>query len=240
MECKQSIYCTSSDFLRATETISEDLAIVGLPPIVKYSEKDPVPTVVCLINSVWTLLQHRQRLVDDKRLLDQNITGLSQELLYVKQKQQQLESALQLKEYELAKKNKLILSNTQHEVDSKKKIKSLKQEIHEMQQHLKSKEWQFQHDFKRQQNEIASLQSKLRGILNKEKGEKWKGPTDSSTERKTFSSNEDLLKKCIYRLENNIQQLVKENLELRKLLENVSSEMADLIKERKDQGGNIT
>ncbi|XP_054268380.1 uncharacterized protein LOC128990141 [Macrosteles quadrilineatus] len=229
------IYCTSSNFITATVTISEDLDVVGLPPIVKYDEHDPVPTVVTLVNTVWILLRQRQGLIDGKRGLEQTITSLSQELTYLKKKHEQLESAFNHNENQLIDKKKLLLLKTEDDLEALKKIKSLKQEVHEMNQLLKSREWQFKHDFKRQQIEIASLQSKLRAILSKEQGEKWKGPSDSSIERKSFSRNEDLLKKCICRLENNIQLLVKENLELRRLLDGVSSEMAELLKARQSQ-----
>lgn len=57
---------------------------MGLPPVDAYDGGNPGPCIVSLINTIWTLLYHRQDLVDCKRDLEQKITVLTNECDYVK------------------------------------------------------------------------------------------------------------------------------------------------------------
>uniref|UniRef100_A0A1B6MKK3 Afadin-and alpha-actinin-binding protein n=1 Tax=Graphocephala atropunctata TaxID=36148 RepID=A0A1B6MKK3_9HEMI len=228
-------YCCVENFEKALQTISEDISVVGLVPITEYDGSNPVPVIVSLVNTVWTLLQHRQQLVDSKRALQLKITVLSESLNHSEEKQKRQEiNVLNKKNYLLIEKNMVKLLE-QEKCEALVKSNVLVKKVQEQKQQLKSRELRFKFEFQRQSNEIASLQDKLRRILSKEKGDKWKGSVDNSSKAKSSDEHskldcvEDMYKKSINRLENNVQSLIKENLELRKLLDNVSSDLSHLL-----------
>lgn len=74
------VVCSSVEL----KLFSQDLYVVGLPPVAAYDGGNPGPCIVSLINTIWTLLYHRQNLVDYKRDLEQKITVLTNECDYVK------------------------------------------------------------------------------------------------------------------------------------------------------------
>uniref|UniRef100_A0A1B6HN05 Uncharacterized protein n=1 Tax=Homalodisca liturata TaxID=320908 RepID=A0A1B6HN05_9HEMI len=228
-------YCSESNFVKALQTISEDISVVGLAPLAKYDGRNPVPVIVSLVNTVWTLLQHRQKLVDSKRDLELKITVLSENFNHSEDKLRKQEKMFHRNKNTLLKEKNMIKLLEQEKSEALAKCKSFKQEAQEQKQQLKSRELQFKFEFRKQLNEIASLQEKLRKILSKERGEKWNDHTvkfsnsKSSEEHSRIACIEDMYKKSINRLENNVQALIRENLELRKLLDNVSSDLAHLL-----------
>ncbi|XP_030640205.1 afadin- and alpha-actinin-binding protein-like [Chanos chanos] len=244
-------FCTEENVSECILYINQELSSLGFAVICNELHRIRELDVVAVLNNIYSLLQlhrHALRTVED---LEMEQVKLSSDLDY-----QQLTNSRLKDQLELARKenNKLYEKARQLEMTIKTLqtcLKNEKEEAQKLQSIIASRATQYSHDMKRKEREFSKLKERLNHLLTDRKDKKqgidvlnYIGRSDGRRGHwktvKTEAKHEgEMYKTLLNDFDNRQRELMVENVELKKVLQQMKKEMVGILspKKRDQRGG---
>ncbi|XP_028818159.1 afadin- and alpha-actinin-binding protein-like isoform X3 [Denticeps clupeoides] len=233
-------FCTDENMAECISFLNE-MSLLGFPLLCPESGASRGLDVVALLNSMHALVQqHRQVLRTVENLETEQLRAAS-DMEY-----QQLSHARLKEQFELAKRENGRLQERERQLHMNIKslqncIKNEKEEVQKLQNIRASRAAHYSHDKKRKEREYQKLKEHLNQVLVDRKDKKQAieilncvGRSDGKRSqwktRKSESRHEsEMYKILLNELENRQKELMTENAELRKVLQQMKKEMVGIL-----------
>ncbi|XP_071777965.1 afadin- and alpha-actinin-binding protein-like [Centroberyx gerrardi] len=240
-----SAFCTEDNVQECLSHINQEVSSLGLPPVRTESGGSSELNVVAVLNSMYDLIQlHRRGL---RTLEDMEVEQLksSSNVDYL-----QLTNTRLKEQLELSKRENTGLLERERQLQLKVKslqnlLKNEKEEVQKLQNIIASRASQYNHDMKRKEREFNKLKERLNQLLVDKKEKKqaievlnYIGRADGKRSLwktgKTEAKHEgEMYKTLLSDYDNRQRDLVLENAELRKVLQQMKRDIVSILSSRK-------
>ncbi|XP_037530534.1 afadin- and alpha-actinin-binding protein [Nematolebias whitei] len=238
-------FCTEHNVQECLSHINQELSSLGLPPF--WSELDSSSELnnVSALNCMYDLIQLHHRSLRTLENMEVEQLKLSSNVDYLKLSNSHLKEQL-----ELSKRENTGLHERERQLQLKAKslqncLKNEKEEVQKLQNIISSRASQYNHDMKRKEREFNKLKERLTQLLADKKERKQAidvlnnmGRADGKrslwkTENTKAKHEGELYKTLLSNYESRQRELVLENAELKKVLHQMTKEIAAILGSRK-------
>uniref|UniRef100_A0A8C2FVY5 Synovial sarcoma, X breakpoint 2 interacting protein b n=1 Tax=Cyprinus carpio TaxID=7962 RepID=A0A8C2FVY5_CYPCA len=234
-------FCTEENIPECILYINQELSSLCFPPIFRNSDNIRDLDAVVALNNIYDLLQLHRRAVGMMEELEVEQLKSSSDLHY-----QHLTNSRLKDQLELSKKENMRLHERERQLETSLKtlqncLKDAKEEIQRLQGIIASRATQYNHDIKRREREHNRVKERLNQLLIAKKENKqgmevlnyvrrsdgrrclWKtGKTESRQEGEMY-------KTLLSEFDNHQRELMVENIELKKVLQQMKHEMVGVL-----------
>ncbi|XP_029905968.1 afadin- and alpha-actinin-binding protein-like isoform X1 [Myripristis murdjan] len=240
-----SAFCTEDNMQECLSHINQEVSALGLRPVWTESGGSSELNVVAVLNSMYDLIQlHRKGL---RTLEDMEVEQLksSSNVDFL-----QLTNTRLKEQLELSKRENTGLLERERQLQLKVKslqncLKNEKEEVQKLQNIISSRAIQYNHDMKRKEREFNKLKERLNQLLVDKKEKKqaievlnYIGRADGrrslwKTVKTEAKHEEEMYKTLLSDYDNRQRELVLENTELRKVLQQMKRDIVTILSSRK-------
>ncbi|XP_042339622.1 afadin- and alpha-actinin-binding protein-like isoform X2 [Plectropomus leopardus] len=240
-----STFCTDNNVQECLSHISQEVSSLGLPPVWKESSGSTEMNVVAVLNCMYDLIQlHRRSLRTLENMeVEQLKTSSNVDFLQL--------TSTQLKEQlELSKRENTGLLERERQLQLKVKslqncLKNEKEEVQKLQNIIASRASQYNHEMKRKEREFNKLKERLNQLLVDKKDKKQAidvlnsiGRADGKrslwkTEKTEAKHEGEMYKTLLSDYDTRQRELLLENAELKKVLQQMKKDMVSILSSRK-------
>uniref|UniRef100_A0A4W4E9Z6 Synovial sarcoma, X breakpoint 2 interacting protein b n=1 Tax=Electrophorus electricus TaxID=8005 RepID=A0A4W4E9Z6_ELEEL len=234
-------FCTENNTSECMLYISQELLALGFPSIFFDLNGLRELDVISALNSMYGLLQMHRRAVGMLAELEVEQLRVSSDLHC-----QQLTNSKLKDQLELSKKENLRLCERERQLEANTKalhhcLKNEKEEVQKLQNVIASRASQYNHNLKRKEREFGKLKERLNQLLTDKKDKKqgmdvlnYVGRSDGKRSQwktgKTDSRHEsDMYKALLNEFDKHQRELMIENAELKKVLQQIKQEMVGIL-----------
>lgn len=240
-----SDFCTENNISECMLYISQELSSLGLPSIFYDLNGIRELDVMSALNGMYDLLQLQRRTMGMVEELEVEQLKVSSDLHC-----QQLSSSKLKDQLELSKKENIRLRERERQLEINVKslqncLKNEKEEVQKLQNIIASRATQYNHDMKRKEREFNKLKERLNQLLADRKDKKqgmdvlnYVGRSDGRRSQwktvKTDARHEsEMYKTLLNEFDKHQKELMLENAELRKVLQQMKREMVGILSPKK-------
>ncbi|KAM6922086.1 afadin- and alpha-actinin-binding protein-like [Xenentodon cancila] len=240
-----STFCTEHNMQECLSHINQEMTLLGLPPVWTESGGSSELNIVAVLNCMYDLIQlHRRGLRTLENMeVEQLKSSSNVDFLHL--------TNTRLKEQlEHSKRENTGLLERERQLQLKVKslqnsLKNEKEEVQKLQNIIASRASQYNHDMKRKEREFTKLKERLNQLLADKKERKQAidvlnniGRADGKrslwkTEKTEAKHEGEMYKILLSDYESRQRELVMENAELRKVLQQMKRDMVSLLNLRK-------
>ncbi|XP_066548113.1 synovial sarcoma, X breakpoint 2 interacting protein a isoform X2 [Amia ocellicauda] len=240
-----SAFCTEDNITQCVSYVNQEVSSLGFPPLCSESNGKRDLSLVTVLNVMYELLQlHRRglRTVED---LETEQLKSSSDLDHLQSSNSRLKDQL-----EISRRENTALQERERQLQLKMKslqnsLKSEKEEVQKLQNIIASRATQYNHDMKRKEREYTKLKERLHQLLMDKKDKKlaievlnYVGRSDGKRSLwktgKTEARNEgEMYKTLLTDYECRQKDLMVENAELKKVLQQMKKEMVSILSPKK-------
>ncbi|KAJ8408506.1 hypothetical protein AAFF_G00259200 [Aldrovandia affinis] len=240
-----SAFCTEENVSQCISYINQEVSSLGFPSVCGESSGSRGLSTVAVLNTMYELLQlHRRglRTVED---LETDQLKSNSDLEYAQLGNSRLKDQL-----EFSRRENSGLHERERQLQLKTKslqnyLKNEKEEVQKLQNIIASRATQYNHDMKRKEREYTKLKERLNQLLIDKKDKKLAieilncvGRSDGKRSLwktgKTEARHEgEMYKTLLNDYENRQKDLMMENAELKKVLQQMKKEMVSILSQRK-------
>uniref|UniRef100_A0A8C2DYZ3 Synovial sarcoma, X breakpoint 2 interacting protein b n=1 Tax=Cyprinus carpio TaxID=7962 RepID=A0A8C2DYZ3_CYPCA len=236
-----SNFCTEENVSECILYINQELSSLCFPPIFQNSDNIHDLDAVVALNNIFDLLQLHRRAVGMMEEMEVEQLKSSSDLHY-----QHLTNSRLKDQLELSKKENMRLHERERQLETNLKslqncLKDTKEEVQRLQGIIASRATQYNHDIKRREREHNRVKERLNQLLIAKKENKqgmevlnYVGRSDGRRclwkTGKTESRHEgDMYKTLLNEFDNRQRELMVENIELKKVLQQMKREMVGVL-----------
>ncbi|KTG40524.1 hypothetical protein cypCar_00018266 [Cyprinus carpio] len=236
-----SNFCTEENVSECILYINQELSSLCFPPIFQNSDNIRDLDAVVALNNIYDLLQLHRRAVGMMEEMEVEQLKSSSDLHY-----QHLTNSRLKDQLELSKKENMRLHERERQLETNLKslqncLKDTKEEVQRLQGIIASRATQYNHDIKRREREHNRVKERLNQLLIAKKENKqgmevlnYVGRSDGRRclwkTGKTESRHEgDMYKTLLNEFDNRQRELMVENIELKKVLQQMKREMVGVL-----------
>ncbi|XP_076880441.1 afadin- and alpha-actinin-binding protein-like isoform X2 [Brachyhypopomus gauderio] len=244
-------FCTEENTSECMMYISQELLALGLSSIFfdlnGIRELDVIPA----LNSMYGLLQLHRRAVGMVAELEVEQLRVSSDLHC-----QQLSSSKLKDQLELSKKENVRLCERERQLEANIKalhncLKNEKEEVQKLQNVIASRATQYNHNLKKKEREFSKLKERLNQLLTDKKDQKhgmdvlnYVGRSDGKrsqwkTGKADARHESEMYKALLNEFDKHQRELMTENAELKKVLQQIKQEMVGILSPKKPSGGTL-
>uniref|UniRef100_A0A671SQE2 Afadin- and alpha-actinin-binding protein-like n=1 Tax=Sinocyclocheilus anshuiensis TaxID=1608454 RepID=A0A671SQE2_9TELE len=240
-----SNFCTEENVSECILYINQELSSLCFPPIFQNSDNIRDLDAVVALNNIHDLLQLHRRAVGMMEELEVEQLKSSSDLHY-----QHLTNSRLKDQLELSKKENMRLHERERQLETNLKtlqncLKDTKEEVQRLQGIIASRATQYNHDIKRREREHNRVKERLNHLLVAKKENKqgmdvlnYVGRSDGRRclwkTGKTESRHEgDMYKTLLNEFDNRQRELMVENIELKKVIQQMKREMVGVLNSKK-------
>ncbi|XP_026091761.1 afadin- and alpha-actinin-binding protein isoform X1 [Carassius auratus] len=240
-----SSFCTEENISECILYINQELSSLCFPPIFRNSDNIHDLDAVVVLNNIYDLLQLHRRAVGMMEELEVEQLKSSSDLHY-----QHLTNTRLKDQLELSKKENMHLHERERQLETSLKtlqngLKDAKEEVQRLQGIIGSRATQYNHDIKRREREHNRVKERLNQLLIAKKENKqgmevlnYVGRSDGRRclwkTGKTESRHEgEMYKTLLDEFDNRQRELMVENIELKKVLQQMKHEMVGVLNSKK-------
>ncbi|KAM9848420.1 afadin- and alpha-actinin-binding protein-like [Aulostomus maculatus] len=240
-----STFCTEHNVQQCLSHINQEMSCLGLPPVWTESDGSSDLNVVAVLNCMYDLVQRHHRGLRTLENMEMEQLKSSSSLNYLQLTSTRLEEQL-----ELSKRENLRILERERQLQLKVKslqncLKNEKEELHKLQNIIASRASQYNHEMKRKEREFNKLKERLNQLLVDKKERKPAIDMSNSIGRadgkrslwrtgKTDAKHEgEMYKTLLSDYDNRQRELVLENAELRKVLQQMKKDMVFILSSKK-------
>ncbi|KAM7409493.1 hypothetical protein PAMA_001126 [Pampus argenteus] len=241
----QSTFCTENNVQECLSHISQEVSSLGLAPVWTESGGSSELNVVAVLNCMYDLIQLHHRGLRTLENMEVEQLKSSSNLDYL-----QLTSTRLKEQLELSKRENTGLLERERQLQLKVKslqncLKNEKEEVQKLQNIIASRASQYNHEMKRKEREFNKLKERLNQLLVDKKERKQAidvlnniGRADGKrslwkTEKTEAKHEGEMYKTLLSDYDNRQKELVLENAELRKVLQQMKKDMVSILSSRK-------
>lgn len=238
-------FCTEDNVQECLSHISQEVASLGFPPVWTESSRCTELNVVAVLNCMYDLIQLHRR--DLRTLENMEVEQLktNSSVDYLQLTNNQLKDQL-----ELSKRENIGLLERERQLQLKVKslqncVKNEKEEVQKLQNIIASRASQYNHEMKRKEREFNKLKERLNQLLVDKKERKQAidvlnsvGRADGKrslwkTEKTEAKHEGKMYKTLLSDYDTRQRELMLENAELKKVLQNMKKDMVSILKSKK-------
>ncbi|XP_056132389.1 afadin- and alpha-actinin-binding protein-like [Lampris incognitus] len=243
--CMQATFCTEVNVPECLSYINQEVSSLGLPPVWSQLAGGSELNAVAALNSMYDLIQLHRR--DLRTLEDMEVEQLksSSNVEFLQLSNSRLKDQL-----EVSKRENTVLNERQRQLQLKVKslqncLKNEKEEVQKLQNIIASRASQYNHDMKRKEREFNKLKERLNQLLVDKKEKKqaievlnYIGRADGKRSLwktgKTEAKHEgEMYKTLLSDYDNRQKELLVENAELSKVLQQMKRDMVSILSSKK-------
>ncbi|XP_068175841.1 afadin- and alpha-actinin-binding protein A-like isoform X2 [Antennarius striatus] len=238
-------FCTEHNVQECLSHISQEVSSLGFPPICNQSDSRSEMDVVAVLNCIYDLIQlhHRGlRSLENMEVVQMKTSSNADFLqLNVNRLKEQLEQS---------KRENTGLLERERQMQLKVKcfqnsLKNEKEEVQKLQNIISSRASQYNHEMKRKEREFNKLKERLNQLLVDKKERKQGidvlnniGRADGKrslwkTEKTEAKHEGEMYKTLLHDYDTRQRELLLENAELNKVLQQMKKEMVSMLSSRK-------
>ncbi|XP_026160965.1 afadin- and alpha-actinin-binding protein-like isoform X2 [Mastacembelus armatus] len=238
-----STFCTEDNVQECLLHISQEMSSLGLPPVWTESSGSSELNVVAVLNCMYDLIQLHRRGI-------QTLENMEVEQLKSNSNVDYLQFTSSRQKLELAKRENTGLLERERQLQLKVKslqnfLKNEKEEVQKLQNVIASRASQYNHEMKRKEREFSKLKERLNQLLVDKKDKKQAidvlnsiGRADGKrslwkTEKTEAKHEGEMYKTLLSDYDTRQRQLLLENAELRKVLQQMKKDMVSILSSRK-------
>ncbi|KAG5850060.1 synovial sarcoma, X breakpoint 2 interacting protein a isoform X1 [Anguilla anguilla] len=240
-----SAFCTEENVSQCISYIEEEVSSLGFPPLCGEFSGSRGLNTVPVLNTMYELLQLHRRGLRSVEDLETEQLKSSSDLEYAQLSNSRLKDQL-----EFSRRENSGLHERERQLQLKVKslqncLKNEKEEVQKLQNIIASRATQYNHDMKRKEREYTKLKERLNQLLIDKKDKKLAieilncvGRSDGKRglwkTGKTEARHEgEMYKTLLNDYENRQKDLMMENAELKKVLQQMKKEMVSILSPRK-------
>uniref|UniRef100_A0A7N9B0K8 Synovial sarcoma, X breakpoint 2 interacting protein b n=1 Tax=Mastacembelus armatus TaxID=205130 RepID=A0A7N9B0K8_9TELE len=238
-----STFCTEDNVQECLLHISQEMSSLGLPPVWTESSGSSELNVVAVLNCMYDLIQLHRRGIQTLENMEVEQLKSNSNVDYL-----QFTSSRQKEQLELAKRENTGLLERERQLQLKVKslqnfLKNEKEEVQKLQNVIASRASQYNHEMKRKEREFSKLKERLNQLLVDKKDKKQAidvlnsiGRADGKrslwkTEKTEAKHEGEMYKTLLSDYDTRQRQLLLENAELRKVLQQMKKDMVSILSE---------
>ncbi|XP_062252056.1 afadin- and alpha-actinin-binding protein-like isoform X2 [Platichthys flesus] len=239
-----SSFCTEHNVQACLSHINQEMSSLGLPPLWKESAGSSELNVVDVLNCMYDLIQLQRRGMRALENLEVEHLRSSSNVEFLQLTSTQLKEQL-----ELSKRENTGLLEKERQLQLKVKsfqncLKNEKEEVQKLQNIIASRATQYNHEMKRKEREFNKLRERLNQLLVDKKDKKQAidmlnniGRADGKrslwkTEKTEAKHEGEMYKTLLSDYDTRQRELVLENAELRKVLQQMKKDMVFILSSR--------
>uniref|UniRef100_A0A3Q2QPW1 SSX family member 2 interacting protein n=1 Tax=Fundulus heteroclitus TaxID=8078 RepID=A0A3Q2QPW1_FUNHE len=240
-----STFCTEHNLQECLSHISQEVSLLGLYPVWSESDGGSQLNVVAVLNCMYDLIQLHHRSLRTLENMEVEQLKLSSNVDYLKISNTHLKE-----EVELSKRQNTGLLERERQLQLKLKslqncLKNEKEEVQKLQNIISSRACQYNHEMKRREREFNKLKERLNQLLADKKERKQAidvlnniGRADGrrslwKTEKTEAKHEGEMYRTLLSDYDMRQRELVLENAELWKVMQQMKKEMVSILKSRK-------
>ncbi|KAM4739524.1 afadin- and alpha-actinin-binding protein-like isoform 1-T4 [Anableps anableps] len=240
-----STFCTEHNLQECLSHISQEVSLLGLSPAWSESDSDSQLNVAAVLNCMFDLIQLHHRSLRTLENMEVEQLKLSSNVDYLKINNTHLKE-----EVELSKRQNAGQLERERQLQLKLKslqssLKNEKEEVQKLQNIISSRVCQYNHEMKRREREFTKLKERLNQLLADKKERKQAidvlnniGRADGKrslwkTEKTEAKHEGEMYRTLLSDYDMRQRELVLENAELRKVMQQMKKEMVSILKSRK-------
>ncbi|KAI7791280.1 afadin- and alpha-actinin-binding protein-like [Triplophysa rosa] len=233
-------FCTVENISECILYINQELSSLGFPPIFRNQDGIRDVDAVVALNNIYDLLQLHRQTVGMMEDLEVDQLKSSSDLHY-----QHLTNSRLKDQLELSKKENMRLHERERQLETNMKtlqncLKDAKEEVQRLQGIIASRATQYSHDIKRREREYSKVKERLNQLLIARKDKhgmevlNYVGRPDGRRclwkTGKTEARHEgEMYKTLLNEFDNRQRELMMENMELKKVLQQMKREMMAVL-----------
>ncbi|CAB1453107.1 unnamed protein product [Pleuronectes platessa] len=239
-----STFCTEHNVQACLSHINQEMSSLGLPPLWKESAGSSELNVVAVLNCMYDLIQLQRRGMRALENLEVEQLRSSSNVDFLQLASTQLKEQL-----ELSKRENTGLLEKERQLQLKVKslqncLKNEKEEVQKLQNIIASRATQYNHEMKRKEREFNKLRERLNQLLVDKRDKKHAidmlnniGRADGKrslwkTEKTEAKHEGEMYKTLLSDYDTRQRELVLENAELRKVLQQMKKDMVFILSSR--------
>ncbi|XP_041862436.1 afadin- and alpha-actinin-binding protein-like isoform X2 [Melanotaenia boesemani] len=240
-----STFCTQHNVQECLSHINQEVSSLGLPPVWTESGGGSELNIVAVLNCMYDLIQLHRRGLRTLENMEVEQLKSSSNVDFL-----QLTSTRLKEQLELSKRENTGLLERERQLQLKVKslqncLKNEKEEVQKLQSIIASRASQYNHDMKRKEREFNKLKERLNQLLADKKERKQAidvlnsiGRADGKrslwkTEKTEAKHEGDMYKTLLSNYDTRQRELMQENAELRKVLQQMKKDMVSILSTRK-------
>ncbi|XP_061094888.1 synovial sarcoma, X breakpoint 2 interacting protein a isoform X2 [Conger conger] len=240
-----SAFCTEENVSQCISYIEQELSFLGFPSLCGESSGSRGLSPVLVLNTVYELLQLHSRDLRSVEDLETEQLKSNRDLEYV-----QLSNSRLKDQIEFSRRENSGLQERERQLQLKIKslqncLKNEKEEVQKLQNIISSRATQYNHEMKRKEREYTKLKERLNQLLIDKKDKKLAieilncvGRSDGKrglwkTGRTEARHEGEMYKMLLNDYENRQKDLMMENAELKKVLQQMKKEMVSILSPKK-------
>ncbi|CAB1324743.1 unnamed protein product, partial [Coregonus sp. 'balchen'] len=219
-----SAFCTEDNVSECISYINQEVSSLGFPSLCTVSNDSPELNVVAVLNNVYNLLQLHRRCLQTVEDIEVEQVKSNSNMDYLQLSNTRLKDQL-----ELSKRENTGLLERERQLQLKVKslhncLKNEKEEVQKLQSIIASRATQYNHDMKRKEREFGKLKERLNQLL-----------IDKKDKKQTFEvlNYGEMYKTLLNDYDSRHKQLLMENAELKKVLQQMKRDMVTILSPRK-------
>ncbi|XP_021455637.1 afadin- and alpha-actinin-binding protein isoform X3 [Oncorhynchus mykiss] len=240
-----SAFCTEDNVSECISYINREVSSLGFPLLCTESNNGPELNLVDVLNNVYNLLQLHRRCLQTVEDIEVEQVKSNSNMDYLQLSNTRLKDQL-----ELSKRENTGLLERERQLQLKVKslhncLKNEKEEVQKLQSIIASRATQYNHDMKRKEREFGKLKERLNQLLIDKKDKKqtfevlnYVGRSDGKRSLwktgKTEARHEgEMYKTLLNDYDSRHKDLLMENAELKKVLQQMKRDMVTILSPRK-------
>ncbi|XP_029532922.2 afadin- and alpha-actinin-binding protein isoform X3 [Oncorhynchus nerka] len=240
-----SAFCTEDNVSECISYINREVSSLGFPLLCTESINGPELNLVAVLNNVYNLLQLHRRCLQTVEDIEVEQVKSNSNMDYLQLSNTRLKDQL-----ELSKRENTGLLERERQLQLKVKslhncLKNEKEEVQKLQSIIASRATQYNHDMKRNEREFGKLKERLNQLLIDKKDKKqtfevlnYVGRSDGKRSLwktgKTEARHEgEMYKTLLNDYDSRHKDLLMENAELKKVLQQMKRDMVTILSPRK-------
>ncbi|XP_018608669.1 synovial sarcoma, X breakpoint 2 interacting protein a isoform X3 [Scleropages formosus] len=240
-----SAFCSEENISQCISYINQEVSSLGFPAICTECSGQPELNMVSVLNTVYELLQLHRRSQRTLENLETEQFKYSSNLEHLQLSNSKLKDQL-----EHSKRENTGLFERERQLQMKIKslqnsLKNEKEEVQKLQNIISSRATQYNHDMKRKEREYTKLKERLNQLLIDKKDKKlaievlnYVGRSDGKrslwkTGKTEARNEEEMYQTLLKNYESRQKDLMVENAELKKVLQQMKKEMVSILSSRK-------
>ncbi|XP_065811920.1 afadin- and alpha-actinin-binding protein isoform X3 [Labrus bergylta] len=240
-----SSFCTEHNVQECRSHINQEVSTLGLPPVWTESAGSTDMNVVAVLNCMYDLIQLHRRNLRTVENMEIEQLKCSSNLDYL-----QLTSTRLKEQLEQSKRENTAILERERQLQLKMKslqncLKNEKEEVQRLQNIIASRASQYNHEMKRKEREFNKLKERLNQLLVDKKEKKQAidvlnniGRADGKrslwkTEKTEAKHEGEMYKTLLSDYDTRQKELLLENAELNKVLQQMKKDMVTILSSRK-------
>ncbi|XP_061594357.1 afadin- and alpha-actinin-binding protein-like [Cololabis saira] len=240
-----STFCTENNMQECLSHINQEMTLLGLPPVWTISGSSSDLNIVAVLNCMYDLIQLHRRGLRTLENMEVEQLRSSSNVDFL-----QLTNTSLKEQLEHSKRENTGLLERERQLQLKVKslqnsLKNEKEEVQKLQNIIVSRASQYNHDMKRKEREFNKLKERLNQLLADKKERKQAidvlnniGRADGKrslwrTEKTEAKQEGEMYKILLSDYDARQRELVMENAELRKVLQQMKRDMVSILNLRK-------